>query len=450
MKKFSLFLLLSSLLAWPALAAWEPPHPKRIVMPNGLTVLLLENRQLPVVSLEVMVKAGSITDPLGQAGLSNFTAEMLARGTKSRNALEIAESFDYLGAQFSVRCDHDAVFLSLTTLSRDFAKAVPVLFDLLANPAFDPAEVARMQGELAASLQARNDRPNVQSSDLISLMLYPGHPYAHPPIGWAKDLAGVTARDLSEHHHRYYTPNNCAIAVVGDFRSAEAQKLIRQTLGKWAKREIPRPELPELPAIDRSRAVLSHRQINQAYINLGFRGPKRDDPDYQAIRVMNYILGGGGFVSRLVRTIRMAQGLAYDVDSYYDPRSDYGPYLLSLQTKCASADTAIKSLIAEMRRIQHQPVSDTELKEAKDYLRGSYPFRFETNGQMARQFLYLELYGLGPDYFGRDIDKTMAVTQDDVMRAAKRFLRPDNFLLAVVTDTSQTRLAIPGLLIEGK
>jgi zinc protease len=146
----------------------------------------------------------------------------------------------------------------------------------------------------------------------------------------------------------------------------------------------------------------------------------------------------------------MAQGLAYDVDSYYDPRSDYGPYLLSLQTKCTSADTAIKSLIIEMRRIQDQPVSDAELNEAKDYLRGSYPFRFETNGQMARQFLYLELYELGPDYFGRDIDKTMAVTQDDVMRAAKRFLRPDNFLLAVVTDTSQTRLAIPGLLIEGK
>jgi zinc protease len=443
-----LVLLISLLAVSAALAGWEPPRPRKVALKNGLTLLLLENRQLPVVSLEVMVRAGSITDPGGRAGLSNFTAEMLARGTRTRSALEIAESFDLVGAQFSVRCEYDAVFLSLTVLARDFAKTAPVLFDLVANPAFDPAEVSRMQGELAASLQARNDRPNVQSSDLLSRMLYSEHPYAHPPVGWPEDLARMAPGDLSAHHRDYYVPNNCVISLVGDFRSAEAQKLIQQGLGKWARRETPPLKLPAVPAIDQPRARLVSRQINQAYINLGFLGPRRDDPDYQAIRVMNYILGGGGFVSRLVRTIRMAQGLAYDVDSYYDPRADHGPYLLSLQTKCASADTAVKSLLAEMRRIQSQPVSDEELKEAKEYLRGSYPFRFETNGQMARQFLYLELYDLGPDYFRQDIERTMAVTQEDVLRAARKFLRPDNYLLAVVTDTSQTRFNLPALLID--
>jgi zinc protease len=281
-------------------------------------------------------------------------------------------------------------------------------------------------------------------------MLYGGHPYAHPVIGVPEDLSRITGRELAGHHGKYYVPNNCVVAVVGDFKPGAVRKAIDRQLGKWRAREVPAAELSPVPAPDRPRVEMIHRQINQAYINLGFLGPRRDDPDYQAIRVMNYILGGGGFVSRLVRTIRMAQGLAYDVDSYYDPRLDYGPYILSVQTKCASADTAVKGLLNEMRRIQSEPVTDEELKEAKDFLRGSYPFRFETNGQMARQFLYLELYRLGPDYFGRDMKQTMEVTKDDVMKAARRFLRPDNYLLVMTTDTLQTKLDLPGVVRERK
>ncbi|MBU1356919.1 MAG: insulinase family protein [Candidatus Edwardsbacteria bacterium] len=445
---FAIALLLAVAGIVSAQGIWTPPQPKKITLKNGLTVLLLENRQLPVISMEVMVKAGSITDPAGYAGLANFAAEMLPKGTSSRSALDIAESFDYVGAQFSVKCDYDAIFFSLTTLARDFDKTAPVLFDLLSQPAFDSIETGRLQGELLSAIEAKGDRPNTQSAEAFTQLLFGGHPYAHPVMGSAESVSRIFRHDLSGHHKKYYAPNNCIISVVGDFKSSRIKKLIEQNLGKWPKREIPGLRLPEIPAIGQSRALLINRQINQAYINLGFLGPKRDDPDYQAIRVMNYILGGGGFVSRLVKNIRMAQGLAYDVDSYYDPRSDFGPYILSVQTKCASADTAVKSLITEMRLIQNQPVSDEELKEAKDYIRGSYPFRFETSGQTARQFLYVELYNLGAGYFRQDMEKTLAVTKDDVMAAAKKYLKPDNFLLAMVTDTSQTKLNIPGLKIE--
>lgn len=427
---------------------WTPPQPKRIVLKNGLTILLLENHQLPVISMEAMVRAGSITDPAGYAGLANFAAELLPKGTAYRSALDIAESFDFVGAQFSVKCDYDATFFSLTTLARDFDKTAPALFDLLSRPAFDSLEAGRLQGELLSAIEAKGDRPNTQSAEAFDQLLFGDHPYAHPVMGGAESVSRISRQELAGYHQKYYAPNNCIIAVAGDFKSSRIIKLIEQNLGKWPKREIPNLSLPEVPPIDQSRALLINRQINQAYINLGFLGPKRSDPDYQAIRVMNYILGGGGFVSRLVKNIRMAQGLAYDVDSYYDPRSDFGPYILSVQTKCASADTAVKSLIAEMRLIQSQPVSDEELKEAKDYIRGSYPFRFETSGQTARQFLYVELYDLGADYFRQDMEKTLAVTKDDVMAAARKYLKPDNFLLAMVTDTSQTKLNIPGLKIE--
>ncbi|HAD81599.1 MAG: hypothetical protein A2509_09580 [Candidatus Edwardsbacteria bacterium RIFOXYD12_FULL_50_11] len=427
---------------------WTPPQPKRIVLKNGLTILLLENHQLPVISAEVMVKAGSVTDPAGYAGLANFTIEMLAKGTDSRSALDIADNFDFVGAQFAVKCDYDAAFISLTTLAKDFNRTVPVLFELLTKPAFDSLETGRLKAELLSAIEAKGDRPNTQSAEAFNLMLFKDHPYAHPGMGDAESVSRISRQDLAGYHQKYYAPNNCIISLVGDFKSSQIKRILEQNLGNWAARNMPQSILPEIPPIGQPRALLINRQINQAYINLGFLGPKRSDPDYQAIRVMNYILGGGGFVSRLVKNIRMAQGLAYDVDSYYDPRSDFGPYILSVQTKCASADTAIKSLIAEMRLIQSQPVSEEELKEAQDYIRGSYPFRFETSGQTARQFLYLELYDLGADYFRQDMQKTLQVTQADVMAAAKKYLKPDNFLLAMVTDTSQTKLNIPGLKIE--
>lgn len=447
---FAAILLLSLPVLITAQEIWAPPSPQRMVLGNGLTVLLLKNDQLPIISMDIMIKAGSITDPSGMPGLSNFTAEMLPKGTASRKALDIAESFDFTGAQFSVNCDYDAVFLSLTTISRDFDKAAEVMFDILSRPAFDSAETARLRTEMLSAIEAKEDRPNTKSAEIFNGMLYGSHPYAYPTMGEAESVSRISHRDLLAHHNKYYVPNNCIISVVGDFEPSRIKKLVERYLGKWRRRDIPAINLPSIPAIDNSRALLVNRQINQAYINLGFLGPKRNDPDYQAIRVMNYILGGGGFVSRLVKSIRMVQGLAYDVDSYYDPRTDFGPYTLSVQTKCASADTAVKSLIAEMRRIQNEPLSDEELKEAKDYIRGSYPFRFETDGQVARQFLYLELYDLGADYFKKDMEKTMAVTKNDVMAAARKYLKPDNFLLAIVTDTSQTQLNIPGLKIEKK
>ncbi len=450
MKKtaFSIILLLLVTACLSAQTIWAPPKPERFTLKNGLTVLLLEKHQLPVISIDIMIKAGSITDPSTLAGLANFTSGMLSKGTLTRNALEIAESFDFVGAQFSAQCDYDAVFLSLTALPKDFEGVAAVLFDLLTKPKFDSLEIQRLRSELISTIETNQDHPNTQSSEAFNQMLYGDHPYAHPEMGFVQSVGKIRPADIATHYRNYYQPNNCIISIVGDFKSAKIKKLINKQLGTWPRRPVLKATIPKIPEIKGSRALMINRQLNQAYINLGFLGPKRNEPDYQAIRVMNYILGGGGFVSRLVKSIRMVQGLAYDVGSSYDPRLDNGPYYLYVQTKCASADTAVKSLILEMRRMQTELVADEELKEAKDYIRGSYPFRFETNSQTARQVLYLELYDLGADYFKKDIEKTLQVSKADVMAAAKKYLKPDNFLLAVATDTSQTKLNIPGLKID--
>jgi zinc protease len=165
---------------------------------------------------------------------------------------------------------------------------------------------------------------------------------------------------------------------------------------------------------------------------------------------MNYILGGGGFVSRIFSEVRVHQGLAYDVGSYFDPRLGFGPYTFSVQTKCASADTAVKSILSEMRRIQREPVSDQELEDAKAFYRGSYPFRFETNSQIASQVLVAELYGLPLDYAARDLEQINKLSKADILKAAQKLLQPEHFIITMTTDTVLTKIDIPGVTIEKK
>jgi zinc protease len=433
-----------------AQSGWQPPRPQRTALKNGLTLLLLEKHQLPVVTINAMIKSGSAYDPQNLNGLANFTAEMLSKGTSSRTARQIAQIFDQSGARFSVNCDNDAAYFSLTCLRQDLEKLLPVFMDLLQNPRMDSSEVERLKDQLITSIQAQKDRPQAISQQAFEKWLYGQHQYNHPVEGEEETVGAIKSGDLSAFHKKYFVPNNCVIAVVGDIKPAKIAGLLEKLSKTWLKAESPATIFSQIPKIAKPGLRMIHRPITQAYVVLGFLGPKRLDPDYQAARIMNYILGGGGFVSRLVSKIRVQQGLAYDVDSYFSPRLDYGPYIFSVQTKCLTADTAIKTMLLEMERIQKEPVSDQELTEAKDFFRGSYPFRYETNGQIAGQILGAELYGLSHDQVAKDLESIQKVTKEDVLQVARRLLRPKNYIVTMATDTALTKINIPGLAVEKK
>jgi predicted Zn-dependent peptidase len=433
-----------------AQSGWQPPRPQRVTLGNGLVLLVVPKASLPVVTVSAMVKGGSASDPLDLSGLANFTAEMLSRGTLSRTAQQIAQSFDRSGARFSVNCDYDASYFSLTCLTQDLEKLLPVFMDLLQNPRMDTSEVERLKDQLATSIQSQQDRPMAVSQKEFQKWLYGQHQYNHPVEGEEAAVGAIRSGDLILYHKKYFVPNNAVIAVVGDVKPGNLPGLFRKLTKTWTKSEIPATAFGQIPKIEKTGLLMINRPISQAYVMLGFLGPKRLDPDYQAARLMNYILGGGGFVSRLVAKIRVQQGLAYDVDSYFFPRLDHGPYTFTVQTKCQTADTAIKTMIAEMENIQKEPVSDQELSEAKAYFRGSYPFRYETNGQIASQILGAELYGLSPDQVIKDLELIQKVTKDDIQLAARRLLKPRNYIVTMTTDTAITKINIPGLAIEKK
>jgi zinc protease len=434
----------------PAQQFWRPPVPERIVLSNGLTLMLVENHSLPVVAVKAMIKSGASSDPEELPGLANFTSALVSKGTKTRTAEQIARAFDLAGVSYENNCDYDSTSFSFTALSRDMEKLLPVLFDLLQNPAFDSLEVERLRVQLMTEVLADQDSPRDISRHAFDELLYHKHPYGHPLIGNETSLNKIARSDIKKYHKNIYLPQNCVIILTGDIKTRKAISLVKKLAKNWPATKSPVLAYGPCPDIKEPSAVLVHRPISQAYITMGFLGPKRNDPDYQAARVMNYILGGGGFVSRIFTEIRVHQGLAYDVDSYFYSRLDCGPYVFTVQTKCVSADTAVKSILAEIRRMQSEPVADQELEEAKAFFRGSYPFRYETDAQIASQIAAGEIHGLGAGYAIKDLEQIQKVTKEDVQRAAQKFLHPDNFVLAMATDTSLTKLSLPGMAIEKK
>jgi zinc protease len=375
---------------------------------------------------------------------------MLSKGTSSRTAQQIAQSFDLSGAQYSVRCDNDASYFSLTCLSQDLEKLLPVFIDLLQSPKMDSSEVERLRDQLITSIQAQQDRPMAIGQEAFEKWLYGQQQYNHPVEGEETTVGAIRSGDLSAYHKKYFVPGNAVIAIVGDVKPGRISGLFKKLTKTWPKTGSPATAFGQIPKIEKPGLLMIHRPISQAYVVLGFLGPKRLDPDYQAARLMNYILGGGGFVSRLFTKIRVQQGLAYDVDSYFSPRLDYGPYTFTVQTKCQTADTAVKTMITEMEKIQKEPVSDQELQDAKAYFRGSYPFRYETNGQIAGQILGAELYGLSPDQVKKDMELIQKVSKEDILKTAQRLLKPRNYIVTMATDTAVTKINIPGLAVEKK
>lgn len=431
-----------------AQAGWRPPVADRTVLANGLAVLCHRQPSSELATVTAMVRAGSSADPDSLPGLANFAVRMLARGSKKYSAEQIASRADFLGADLSAECDRDAAYLTLTCLARDLDSLLPVFFDMLAAPEFDPAETEIMRREMLASLKMRQDRHRQVSEEAFDSLLYGAHPYGHPVMGKPGPVGRLAPAHLRRFHREFYVPNNAAVAVVGPYPPSRVVSKIRSLSSTWKRGRLPQIRLPDVALPPSPRALYLHRPVSQAYITLGFLGPQRRDADYQAARLMNYILGGGGFSSRLTRSIRVRHGLAYDVDSYFDPRLGPGPFRFTVQTKTASADTAVKLILGHIAEMIEKPVAASELDEAKEYLLGSYPFRFETGQQTARQFLFLELEGLGPGYFSEDLRLTSEASAADLQAAARRLLAPGRFLMAVAGDTSQISINLPGLAPE--
>lgn len=422
-------------------AAAPPVAVERWTMPNGLVVLLVERHTIPAVEAHLVIKTGAVADPSGREGLAALTADLLTKGTATRSAVEIAEAIDFIGGSLTAQAADDFSSLTLTTLKKDLPTAVGVMADVLLHPAFPAAEVERQRRDTLSGIQAAKDDPEDVAEKAFAPLVFGPHPYRHPVEGLDTTVPLLTREEVVAFHRTYYRPNNAILALVGDLGSREARRAVKAALGGWEKKAIPPLLVPPAPPIAEKTVSLIEKDLTQATIVLGHLGIARNDPDFYPVTVMNYILGGGGFASRLMTTIRDNRGLVYGISSGFDAKRFPGSFSVSLQTKTASADEAIGAALDEIRRIREEGVADAELRAAQDYLAGSFPLRLDTNAKLARLLAAVEFYDLGLGYFEDYPRAIRAVTLDDVRRVAAAHLDPERYVLVVVGKTRELALA---------
>jgi len=407
---------------------------ERFITKNGMTVLLLERSSLPFITVDVTIRAGSAYEPAEKAGLAYITADLLTEGTKSRSASQISEEIDFIGGSLSSSGGIDYSSASLKVLTKDSGKGFDLLADILRRPSFPDMEIERSMSQIKAGIISKEDEPSTVATEAFNKALFGDHPYARPAEGTLGSLENIGREDITNFHDKLYRPNNVIMAVVGDIDKRSLKKLLKKHFGTWKKGDIPLPEEVRAEQVKGRKVKLIDKKISQANVQLGHIGIKRENPDFYAAYIMNYILGGGGFVSRLMTEIRDNRGLAYSVYSYFNPLKDPGPFKIALQTKSESAREAIRESLAQMENMAKNGVTEEELRGAKDYLIGSFPLKFTTNSKIASYLSYMEIYNLGLDYLDRFPKIIEALTVNDINRAAAKYLHHEDYLLVVVGD----------------
>jgi zinc protease len=412
------------------------PRVERIVLPNQLVLLVGEEHSLPLVTLRLLMDSGSRRDPGGKAGLANLTAKGVLLGTSTYSVTTFREALDFMGASLNSRAGRDNTTLGLRVLKRDLDKGFDLFMEALTQPTFPQEEIQRQVGKTIAAIQSEEDRPGRIARKAFQRTLFSNNPYGHPVKGTKESLSRITREAVLQFHKTYYHPNNAILAVVGDITIEEVRAELIPRLSQWPMGKIP-DEHFTATFTKGPKTVRMARNISQANIILGHKGMSRKNPDYYAATVMNYILGGGGFGSRLFEEIRVKRGLVYSVASSFDRGKYPGSFQISLQTKNASAQEAISLVRREMERIRREPVSEEELGKAKKYLIGSFPLRLDTQSKLARFITQVEYHNLGLDYCQKYPSYINAVTREDVLRAAKSYLHPENAILVVVANLEE-------------
>lgn len=446
-------LLLAALMAAPAFAharppqdlkfpplRWNPPEVARRVLSNGATVFLLPDSELPLVQITALVRTGTMYDPPALNGLAQLCGTMLrAGGTRARKVEEIDEKLEYVGASVETSMDMETGQASLSVLRKDLDLGLEIFADVLMNPAFAADKIEIEKAKMTETIRRRNDEPfQIARRELRKMIYGPTHPMSRTPE--IPTVRRITRDDLDQFYRRYFAPNNTMFAVSGDFKTEDMVAALEAAFSRWRRQPVTFPEVekvaPMLPTDPRTVGLVD-KPLNQASVLMGHLGVKRHSPDHFALEVLNEILGGSAFSSRLYREVRTRRGLAYWVGSSLSEPYDLGLIAAGCQTKNQTASEAVQTILDEMARIKTAEVSADELKLAKDSLINSFVFRYASSHAIATQTMTLEYFGFPRNYLDTYTDRVADIDAKAVLAAAKKYLHPDLLRIVVVGDAKQ-------------
>jgi zinc protease len=419
-----------------------PPIQKR-ALANGLPVWIVEMPKVPVVQINLIVKAGAGADPAGKFGLASFTSAMLDEGAGSRNALELADAIEFLGVNISTGSSWDASTVGLFTPVSKLDEALPLMADVALHPAFSEKEVERLRKErLTSIVQQKDDPASVASAAFARLVFGPRHRYGTPSMGNSVSNAEMTAKEMLAFHAQYYQPQNSHLLVVGDVKPDSILPKLEKAFGAWKSGPAPsKPPLGEATQHSAKQIYLIDRPgAAQSQIRIGWIGVPRSTPDFYVLEVLNTVLGGS-FTSRLNQNLRERNGYSYGAGSRFDMRSAPGPFYASSGVQTDKTVEALKEFFNELNGIR-VPIPADELERAKNYQALGFPAGFETTGSMAAQLGELIVYGLNESLFNEYVPKVKAVTAAEAQRAANQYIQPDKFAVIVVGDLSKIEAPI--------
>ena len=416
------------------LPALKLPQIQKRTLSNGVPVWVVELHKVPVVHVTLAVKSGSGADPRGKYGIANLTAEMLDEGAGQRNALQVADAIDYLGASLSTSSTSDASFVDLHVPVARLGDALPIMSDVALHPSFPDQELQRAREELLTSLvQAQDDPASLIQFAFPRLVFGPQHRYGTVSIGTAAAVKGFSVADLRQFHAQHYVPSNAVIIVTGDVTPATAVARLEAAFGAWKGTAAPRTAVPAAPQLTARRIYLVDKPgAAQSQIRIGWVGVPRATPDYFALRVLNTILGGS-FTSRLNQNLREEHGYSYGASSSFDMRSAAGPFYAAAGVQTDKTSEALTEFFKELDAIR-KPIPAEEIEKAKNYLALLLPRTFETTESLAGSLAQVFVYNLPADYYATYTDRIRAVTPADVQRAAERYIQPDKFAIVIVGD----------------
>lgn len=456
----SLSFLLALLVAWTSVAqqtdrakqpALDPPPVlklpvvQHLKLSNGLKVVLMEKHDVPLVQMELIVMAGSVNDPLEQGGLASMTSALMDEGVVGRTSLQLADAIDYLGASISPSMGFHTSGVSVHTPLSKLDSALALAADIALRPTFPAEELERQRKQrLTTLIQWHDDARSIVSALYDKLLFGEAHPYGRPAIGSEKAIRSFQPSDLEKFHSTYYSPSNATIVVVGDVTASSILPKLEKQFGKWKARSVVPPKWPTAHQVEERKIYLVDKPgAAQSEIRIGRLGVSRLTEDFYALEVLNTILGGS-FTSRLNQNLREQHGYSYGASSSFAFRPLQGPFTARAAVQTDVTDKALTEFMKELENIM-LPVSDEELTRAKNYLALGYPGNFESVAQVAGQLIDLTIYNLPDSYFNSYIQKVFAVSKDDVLRAAKKYLDPEKVNIVIVGDRAKVEAGVKAL-----
>jgi zinc protease len=413
----------------PAVGSFSLKDAKRVELPNGLVLLLYENHRLPLFVAQAVVRRGQLHEPADKAGVATLTGYLLEEGTASRSSQKIAETIEDAGGNLSMSATGGTV----KVLASQREVGLSLLLECLSRPSFPKEAFERQKDRLLGDIEDAEKQPDTRAQRVFYELAYSKHPLGRPELGKKETVEALTRDDCSAFHRKVFVPNNTILAVVGDFDSKAVVEEVTQLTAGWKKAELPRPETPPVTKPAKfTEKIVTLPDAAQMQVYLGHAGIRRNNPDYYKLLVMDYVLGTGpGFSNRLSARLRDREGLGYTVDASITGTAGEEPGLFSCYIDSDAKNFArVKELLLEeLNRFRADKPSAEEVEDAKKYLLGNLPFKFATSADVAGQLLSCEQHGLGFGYLDDYRKAVAAVTPEDVLAVARKYLDPEHMIL---------------------